>query len=187
MAANAPSAEVMLVSFVRHRGQRDGVHVTRRDGTATSWDFPSYGDRLPHDLCHLVVERELGLAEGFWGFVDRGVDVHVVDDQATLVLGGKPLVEHLGKDFTVLMQAEEAVALLSPTDINIEMLGAITVAHLDSTTGTAQPIQGLVSELGFELPASATADAVDSIRQQLHALAERWRSIEDGEPITLAY
>jgi hypothetical protein len=28
----------------------------------------------PHDLVHLVVEAAFGLAQGFWGRVDAGVD-----------------------------------------------------------------------------------------------------------------
>ncbi|HSH59033.1 MAG TPA: hypothetical protein VK988_05200 [Acidimicrobiales bacterium] len=81
------------VAFVRRRGGRDRVYVTRADGTSTGWDFPSYGDWLPHDLCHLVVEEELGLIDGFWGLVDRGVEVGLVNNQATLLRDGKSLVE----------------------------------------------------------------------------------------------
>jgi hypothetical protein len=54
------------------------------------FDFPSYGDGLPHDLCHLVVEDGLGLSEGFWGLVDQHVDVCVVNNQPTLMRDGKP-------------------------------------------------------------------------------------------------
>ncbi|MDQ3570648.1 MAG: hypothetical protein M3450_12995 [Actinomycetota bacterium] len=71
-------------TFVRRRGSRDRVYVTRADGTSTSWHFPSYGDGLPHDLCHLVVEDELGLTDGFWGLIDQGVEVRLVNNQATL-------------------------------------------------------------------------------------------------------
>lgn len=35
------------------------VEVTRSDGTSLCWDFPSYGDALPRDLCHLIVEEGL--------------------------------------------------------------------------------------------------------------------------------
>lgn len=66
-------APVLQVTFVRRRGRRDHIYVESEDGTTTDWAFPSYGDGLPHDLCHLVVEDELGLTDGFWGLVDRGV------------------------------------------------------------------------------------------------------------------
>ncbi len=43
----------------------DGVRYRVYDGTATS--------RLPHDLGHLIVERETGDHGGFWGAVAAGV------------------------------------------------------------------------------------------------------------------
>ncbi len=63
---------MLEVSFVRNLGSHDRVYVTRSDGASTGWDFPTYGDGLSHDLCHLVVEEGLGLAEGFWGPVSEG-------------------------------------------------------------------------------------------------------------------
>ncbi len=52
----------MQVSFVRTAGARDRIYVRRTSGSEVSWEFPSYGDELPHDLVHLVVE-ELGLPD----------------------------------------------------------------------------------------------------------------------------
>jgi hypothetical protein len=99
--------------FVRRRGQRDRVYVTRTDGSTTGWDFPSYGDGLPHDLCHLVIEDALGLRGGFWGLVDRGTEVALVDNQATLMRDGQPLASHQGADIEGLLEAEQVVARLS--------------------------------------------------------------------------
>ena len=111
---------MLEASFVRNRGGRDRVYVTRSDGTSTGWDFPTYGDGLPHDLCHLVVEDCLGLAGGFWGLVDQHVDVGLVNNEPTLIRDGKPLVEQPGVDFTGLTQAEEAVALLAAPAVEVE-------------------------------------------------------------------
>jgi hypothetical protein len=101
------------VSFVRHRGRRDRIHVTRQDATTVSWDFPSYGDGLPHDLVHLVVEEALGIVDGFWGLVDGGVEVTLMDNQSTLVRHGRPLVSAPGFDASGLRRAEDAVALVA--------------------------------------------------------------------------
>ena len=43
----------------------DGVRYRVYDGTATS--------TLPHDLGHLIVERETGDHGGFWGAIAAGV------------------------------------------------------------------------------------------------------------------
>ncbi len=104
----------LTIAFVRRRGDRDRVYVTRGDASSIFWDFPTYDDRLPHDLCHLVVEEGFGIGGGFWGMVDRGVEVRLVDNQATLMLGGSPLAEQPGVDLSDLMRAEAAVAALGP-------------------------------------------------------------------------
>jgi hypothetical protein len=175
------------VSFVRHRERRDRVHVTRQDGSSTAWDFPSYGNRLPHDLCHLAVEEALGIANGFWGLVDQGVEVRLVDDQATLVRDGRPLVEEAGIDFSDLTEAERLVALFGPTGIRTEKVGAITVAHLDPSVSAAAGEDAHRSALGVELPPGISEEAIASLRRRLVDLGEQWRGLGDGAAITLTY
>jgi hypothetical protein len=103
----------LQATFVRRRGAKDRVYVTRADGSTTGWDFPSYGDRLPHDLCHLVVEDGLGLRRGFWGLVDEGTEVGLHDHESTLQHDGRPAAESDGADFAELMEAETHVARLT--------------------------------------------------------------------------
>ena len=135
------------------------MYVTRADGTSTGWDFPSYGDWLPHDLCHLVVEEELGLTDGFWGLVDLGIEVGLVNNQATLMRDGKPLLEHAELDLTGLMEAEAVVAALT----------------------------GPASTNAVTLPAATPLEAVAAIRLTLQTLAARWRALDDGGAITLKF
>ena len=137
------------------------MYVTREDGTSTSWDFPSYGDGLPHDLCHLVVESELGLTDGFWGLVDQGVDVGLVNNQATLMRGSRPLAEQAGFALSGLLEAETAVAAL------------------------AGPANG-VGDVD-ERPVGAEPEAINAIRDRLRQLSEQWRKLDDGAAITLQY
>jgi hypothetical protein len=63
---------VMRVTFVRTIGNRDRVYVRFPDGREKSWPFPSYGENLPHDLVHLIVERAFAISDGVWGHVARG-------------------------------------------------------------------------------------------------------------------
>jgi len=175
------------VSFVRRRGRRDRVHVTRDDGLSTAWDFPTYGDRLPRDLCHLIVEEGLGIVAGFWGLVDQGVEVRLVDNEATLVRGGEPLVAQAGVDFSDLVRAEEAVALLGPTGVDVDDVGGLAVARLEPVSTHAPDGAGFSSGTGFELPAGVTEEQVASVRHRLLDLAEQWLALDDGDAITLVY
>ncbi len=150
---------MLEVAFVRRRGARDRVYVTRADGTTTGWDFPGYGDWLPHDLCHLVVEQELGLADGFWDLVDRGVEVGLVNNQPTLLRDGSPLVEQPDVELRGLMEAEAAVAALT------------------GPGRTATP----------DLPVFASAETIAAVERRLEVLAAKWRDLADGETIRLPF
>jgi hypothetical protein len=174
------------VTFVRRRASRDRVHVTRADGTSTGWEFPSYGEGLPHDLCHLVVEDALGLSEGFWGLVEQHVDVGLVDNQPTLLRDGKPLVDQPGVDFSGLMQAEEAVALLATPAVAVEDAGKLAIARLGSSAA-GRPSDAVARQLGFGLPDSATPDAIATIAGRLRELEKRWQALEDGGAIRLSF
>jgi hypothetical protein len=177
----------LQVSFVRHRGRRDRVYVTRQDGSSTAWDFPSYGDRLPHDLCHLVVEEALGIAAGFWGLVDQGVEVELVDNQATLVRDGRPLLAEPGIDFSDLMAAEEAVALLGPTGMRVDEARPLAVGHFGPSTTDASGPGDLRTALGFALPVGVRSEVMASLRRRLAELEGQWRALGDGDAITLTF
>ena len=159
----------------------------RGDGTSTGWDFPSYGDGLPHDLCHLVVEEGLGLSEGFWGLVENHVDVGMVNNERTLMRDGKPLLEQSGVDLSGLVQAEEAVALLAAPVGEVDRVGEIGLLHLDAPSVGAPPTEDIAGQLHFSLPESATPAAVAAIHDRLRELGLRWRSLPDGGAVVLAF
>jgi hypothetical protein len=159
---------VLTASFVRRRPGRDRVYVTRGDGTSLSWDFPSYGDGLPHDLCHLVVEGSLGLTNGFWGLVDRGMAVTLIANQPTLVRQGRPLVDDPGVDFSDLIRAEEAVARLGPLAPATDTVVATTPAAASLT-----------------VPADEAG--VEEIRRRLRDFGRRWRALDDGQALLLTF
>lgn len=178
----------LVASFVRHRGARDHIYVRRSNGTTCDWAFPTYGDQLPHDLCHLVIEQSLKMADGFWGLVEDGLEVALVDDQGTLMKDGRPLSEHVDVDCSGLVEAEEAVALLSPTGMEVQDVGALAVARVAS--GEVEAIGAGVTRsaaLGFHLPPSADASTIATIRERLLQLGHQWRRLADGEAITIEY
>lgn len=96
---------VLRASFVRTIGERDRIYVVRSDGSQVDWAFPSYGDALPHDLIHLVVEAAFGLAQGFWGRVDAGADPGAIMADANR-RGGRDKYLGFGTDRSELQLAE---------------------------------------------------------------------------------
>jgi hypothetical protein len=175
----------LTVSFARHYGKRDHIYVTREDGTLCDWAFPTYGDQLPHDLCHLIIEEMLEIRNGFWGLVEQGMEVRLINDKGTLMKDGRPLSDHLDFDFSDLVRAEEAVALLAPTGMEFEQVGALAVARRTTAEGVSN--SDVASTLGFALPPVCSTPVVTAIRERLRELREQWRRLDDGIAITLRF
>jgi len=77
----------MRVTFPRlpdHR--RAYALVERDDGAVYRLYGGTAGSRLPHDIVHLVVERELRIRDGIWG----GIAAGVVFDSMRYVSGRRP-------------------------------------------------------------------------------------------------
>lgn len=79
------------VAFEKGPSRRYRSLLRRADGVEIAFDGGAYnrvggGAELPHDLAHLLVERELGLHQGVWGvLVAGGLFGH-----ATVVAGRQP-------------------------------------------------------------------------------------------------
>jgi hypothetical protein len=77
----------MRVTFPRLPDhQRGYALVERDDGVVYRLYGGTAGRRLPHDVMHLVVERELGIRDGIWG----GIAAGVVFDSMRYVRGRHP-------------------------------------------------------------------------------------------------
>ena len=99
----------LRATFLRTEGQRDRIYVKRSDGSEVSWAFPTYGEGLPHDLVHLVVETVFDLSKGFWGRVDRGADPGRISEEANR-MGGANKYSAFGPDQVELARAEALAA-----------------------------------------------------------------------------
>ena len=119
----------MEISFVRTQGERDRVYVRRTNGTEVSWAFPTFGNYIPHDLVHLVVETAFGLRNGFWGRVDAGIDVARINAEANRI-GGANKYAGFGADQADLYAAEMLAATRwSDTEVqDQELLASIVRA-----------------------------------------------------------
>ena len=63
----------MRVTFPRQADhQRGHAVIERNDGVVYALDGFINGPELPHDLRHLIVERELRVSDGIWGSIAAG-------------------------------------------------------------------------------------------------------------------
>jgi len=117
-----------------------------------------------------------------------------VDNQATLVRDGRPLLGQPGVDFAGLEEAETAVALLGPTSLLViegDPSGLAVARTPESASAAAAPSDASAARIaeiaGGPLPASATPERIAAIRARLAELDDRWRHLDDGGAITLAF
>src|SRR5262245_29673571 len=158
----------LSATFVRHAGERDRIHVRRSDGSEVSWVFPSYGDGLPHDLVHLVVEAAFGLTDGFWGKVDAGADPKRVNDEANRV-GGRDKYAAFGADRSGLLLAEALP--------NAPWLREAALEEL------RDPLLAAAGDTAIDL----SPERLLRVRAGLERLSARWRGLLPKGALTLVF
>ena len=154
---------MMRVSFVRTQGSPDRVYVRRSDGGETSWSFPTYGDQVPHDLVHLVVEAAFGVKRGLWARIDEGVDIDRINEQANR-MGGANKYAALGEDQREILLSE----------------GLATLPWLNPELSDGDPVislRDLCARINLAMPPSITPARIDEVRAKLADLRAKWRAL----------
>ena len=163
--------DAIEVRFVRSEGARDRIWVTRPDGSQASWAFPSFGDTLPHDLVHLVIERHVELRDGVWGLVAGGVDLERINAIANRRGGAGKYEAALGTSCDDLYRAE-ALAIAPWLTADPPTLRT-SVAEVCRDAGVHAP--------------EITDAAFEAIRSELLELLPRWRALRPKGTLVLHY
>jgi hypothetical protein len=163
----------MEISFVRTQGSPDRIYVHRADGSEVSWSFPTYGDELPHDLVHVVVEAAFGVRDGIWARVDAGADLGRSNAQANKK-GGAGKYDGTGLDHPAVLLSEAlANGRWGDPDLgDAERLELITAG----CAGYSVPV-----------PASVTVARIAEVREALDRLRARWRALLPKGALRLAF
>jgi hypothetical protein len=166
----------MRVTFPRLPDhERAYALVERDDGAVYRLYGGPAGPRLPHDIMHFVVERELRIGDGIWG----GIAAGVVFDTMQHVSGRRPpharerskellaSFRQRGLRAEVLANFVECVAGLDhPSDIQIMTLAATKLTVLPDAEADLEPA------------------AVAAAAQALQVEAARWARLRVGEELS---
>jgi hypothetical protein len=161
---------VLRARFVRTVGEADRFYVTRSDGSEAAWSFPTYGDGLPHDLVHLVVEAAFGLKAGFWGRVDGGADPRRINAEANRV-GGAQKYAAFGADQRELLLAEALAGAFWST----------------SGLGDEELRQGIGAAWAPASPPEDLDGRIRRVRAALATLSARWRTLVPKGSLALTF
>ena len=146
----------------------DGVRYRLYGGTDP---FP--GPQLPHDLRHLIVERELGITDGIWA----GIAAGVVFGSMRHVSGRRP--PHADE------RSRELIRTFREQGLRAELLADLveSVAVLDHPTATQ--IRRLAGTKLAVLPdAEVDPAAIATAATAMQVEASRWARLRVGEELS---
>jgi hypothetical protein len=149
--------------------------VERDDGAVYRLYGGPAGPRLPHDIMHFVVERELRIGDGIWGSIAAGL----VFDTMQHVSGRRP--PHARE------RSAELLAGFGRRGLRAEVLASFVecVAGLDHPSDTQ--IMTLAATRLTVLPdsgADVEPAAVAAAAQALQVEAARWARLRVGEELS---
>ena len=162
----------MRVTFPRLPDhERAYALVERDDGAVYRLYGGLAGPRLPHDIMHFVVERELRIGDGIWGGIAAGIVFdtmqHVSGRRPPHAREGSKELRQRGLRAEVLANFVECVAGLDhPSDIQIRTLAAAKLTVLPEADADLEPA------------------AVAAAAQALQVEAARWARLRVGEELT---
>jgi hypothetical protein len=166
----------MRVTFPRLPDhERAYALVERDDGAVYRLYGGPAGSRLPHDIMHLVVERELRIGDGIWA----GIAAGIVFDSMQHVSGRRP--PHARE------RSAELLASFGRRGLRAELLANFVecVAGLDHPSDTQ--IMTLAATKLTVLPpvdADVKPAAVAAAAQALQVEAARWARLRVGEELS---
>jgi hypothetical protein len=155
------------------------VLVRRDDGVVLH--VPSFGrsSRLPHDLAHYVVEKELRLGRGLWGLLAAGVmlpDMHVVAGRRRphATERSRAMVKEAGQKPT---EAEVLVSLMvGIAEEGLEQNRAAVSARLNAAWKPPRSQRGPISH-----------DEVRRACVALREMAQKWQALPRWRGVTLTW
>ena len=149
--------------------RHDGVTVALDGG---SWNRIGGGvGRVPHDLAHLIVERELGLDRGLWGVLAAGGIV-----QNAEFAGGRRPPHALERAKTLTDAAGED---LRRAEV---LVRGIADASRDRRLGDLRELRRAIGDRYWH--DGLTADALTRMDAELQATAGEWDALAPGEDLT---
>jgi hypothetical protein len=165
------------VIFPRLPDHQRGYAVVERDDGVTYWLYGHHmtGTRLPHDIRHLVVERELGITDGIWGAIAAGV----VFTSMRHVSGRRP--PHAAARSEALLRGFREQGLRAEGIANF----VESVATLDDPS--PEQIRRLARVKLSVLPdpdSDVNAEAIAAAARAMQVEAARWARLRVGEELS---
>jgi hypothetical protein len=147
--------------------------VERDDGVVYRLYGGTAGPRLPHDIMHLVAERELRISDGIWAAIAAGV----VFDSMCHVSGRRP--PHAAD------RSQELLRAFRQQGLRAELLADLVSSAATLDTMTQDKIRRLATDKLAVLPGEEVDPVViAAAARALQVEAARWARLRVGQELT---
>jgi hypothetical protein len=169
----------MEITFTRS-GERTYTTMAVRDDNVVL-EVPSY-DRthlLPHDLAHYVVERELGLHQGFWGSIAAGALFPGIR-----VISGRRPAHGAARSQSVIREAGQ-----QGTEAEVLVGVLLKIAHegLDKNWPAARAVLDREWRPSKPSRGPLEAEEVQRVCAALREAQQRWQALAVGQSTTVSW
>jgi hypothetical protein len=165
----------MKITLHRTDAKRYWTAIARDDGACFDVRGIGFMGALPHDLAHLVVEQELGLANGFWGTVAAGG----IFGSMTATTGARPF--HSDARSLALMKANQD----NLNDAEL-LVGAFTDALDKGTASLLIALSRYRKGSAIKRAAVSNAEAL-RVLDVLRSMQRTWLELPIGGEIMLVW
>lgn len=165
----------MLITITKGTST-DTVAITRADASCARFAFPKKGP-YPHDAYHFFVERELGMAAGFWGLIAGGMAPD--DVQALAAAGGHASAARAGLPDAGIVELLQSERLVESFEAASWSGGA------DDASIMAMAEPGLAAS--HVAPPEGVAGKLSAIRTGLDPFLEAWAALPEGAAMDLEW
>ena len=158
----------MQVTFIKVDGKRYSIAIEREFGPAlVPRPAPGYDDLMPHDLAHYVVEECFAVELGVWG---------------QLAAGGGGIFTPAPEDNSLQYQRRaQRIGAIGRDDMaRSERLVVMTVSAWERSINR-------VKHQTREFPIDVDADTLRGAVGRMDEVAHRWRALQRGASLTLAW
>jgi hypothetical protein len=174
----------MRVTFPRLADyQRAYAVVERDDGMVYRLDSGIAGPKLPHDVRHLIVERELRIGDGIWGSIAAGTIYrsmhHLRGRQSPRAAERSALLKKAQRERILCAEllanlVEEIATLADPSPGEIQRLTRRKLSAVPLVEPGADPL---------EVVGCPSTEALAAAAEALQVEAARWARLRVGEEI----
>jgi hypothetical protein len=161
----------VLIEFRRHEHVESQAWIHRLDGVVVWLPSHSRKFRVPHDLAHVVTERELGMAQGVFGSIASGA----LFDNMRVVAGRKRHNARAVSDRVLRANREH----LRTAEILAGVLHDAVEHRWVVPWAMARSAWGSVNEDPFPW----TREDITRATEALRAMGATWAALGPGDPL----